>query len=398
MEQIARHLNLFLKTTYIVKEESVVLFSTVHSANDHRIYYKEARSLAKRYPVIILAPMYHAGAVIDVRHVQIPFIGNRLIRFIVNFRHLNAIRRLKPAVLHIHDPELLPLGLICRYFFKAKLVYDVHENQHLDILQKAWLPLALRKTILWVYQKIETFVLKRSAGIVLAEDSYSDVYASYANVETVRNYPILESNSFAERMREALPDLVHLGYVGSVQRIRGILEMLKVVAVIKHTFKKNVILDIVGSFENEPLERDAHQLSRELGIVNEVRFHGGVSHEKALELLRDMDIGLLIYHPLPTHERILPVKLYEYMITGKPIVASDIDLWRTVIGKHHCGIFVDPFDENSAAHAIVSLYEMPDYIRQMGENGYNAIVNEYNWSTQEKNLFSLYRRVLGGEV
>jgi glycosyltransferase involved in cell wall biosynthesis len=378
-----------------VKEKPVVLFSTVHSANDHRIYYKEARSLAKRYSVIILAPLYHEGAVTDVRHVRIPFIKNRFIRFIVNFRHLNAIRKLKPAVLHIHDPELLPLGLICRYFFKAKLVYDVHENQHLDILQKEWLPSALRKTILWFYQKIEAFVLKRSAGIVLAEDSYNDIYASYANIEIVRNYPNLEADRSATEMKAVLPERIHMGYVGSVQRIRGILEMLKVVAVIKHTFKKNVILDIVGAFETEQLELDAHQLSRELGIVNDVHFQGGVSHTKALELLRDIDIGLVLYHPLPTHERILPVKLYEYMIKGKPIVASNIDLWRTVIGKHNCGIFIDPFDEDSTARAIISLYEKPDNIRKMGENGYDAIVNEYNWNSQEVNLFTLYSRVLG---
>jgi glycosyltransferase involved in cell wall biosynthesis len=372
----------------------IILLSSVHSTNDHRIYYKEARSLIKKYPVLIVAPLKNNGVLTNIEYKRIAYISNRLFRIVYNIILIKTISALKPYVIHLHDPELLPLGLVCKYIFKTKIIYDVHENQHLDILQKEWLPLSLRKIILWIYKKIEGFVLNRADGIVLAEDSYREIYKKYKNVEIVRNYPTLERERYEPPVKAVSQDQIHLGYVGSVQRIRGILEMLKVVASIKHTFKKNVILDIVGPFETEQLLREARTHARDLHIADAVNFHGGMTHGKALERLQDLDLGLILYHPLPTHERILPVKLYEYMMMKKPVIATDIALWHTVIQKHNCGIFVDPFDEYAAAKAIVTLCENPETIKQMGENGFNAIVQEYNWETQERNLFALYEKVL----
>lgn len=375
-------------------QKPIVMFTTMHTANDHRIYYKEACSLNKKYPVIVVAPLRNNGRVTDMPHKRISYIPNRLLRFVTNIRHIPAVWKMKPRVVHIHDPELLPVALLIKLLTRAKIIYDAHENQHLDLLQKNWLPYCLRGIALNIFKRIESIVLRKADGIILAEDSYWDNYKEYDSVVLVRNYPKIECQKENFRVKSITGDPIHIGYVGSVQRIRGILEMLEITAKIKHTFGRNIIFDIVGAFENARLELESKNLAQKLNIIDDVNIYGMLSHDKALELLQRIDIGLLLYHPLPTHERILPVKLYEYMLMKKPVIATDIELWHSVLTKHKCGVFVNPFDVEHTAHCIVSLYDDPKTLEEMGDNGYNAVVNEYNWSTQENNLFRLYQKIV----
>lgn len=375
-------------------QKPIVMFTTMHTANDHRIYYKEARSLNKKYPVVVVAPLRNNGRVTDMPHKRISYIPNRLLRFITNIRHIPTLWKIKPRVVHIHDPELLPIALLIKLITRAKIIYDAHENQHLDILQKDWLAAPLRKVILSLYRALEYIVLKNSDGIILAEDSFIHTYKNYKNVEIIRNYPIVDVPYKPDEAVPVSPDIIRLGYIGSVQRIRGALEMLHAVASIKNTFGRKTHLDIIGAFENDDLRREAEQLITSLDIEDCVQLHGILPHESAMKLLKKVHIGFALFHPLPTLERILPVKLYEYMIMSKPIVASDIHLWHSVIGESNCGIFVDPFDAKQIAQAIVSLYENPSQIEKMGRNGFTAVMETFNWESQERLLFDFYERII----
>lgn len=376
-------------------QKPVVIFTTMHNANDHRIYYKEARSLSKKYPVIIVAPLRGNGRITEVHHKRISFISNRLFRFVTNIRHIPTVWRLNPRVVHIHDPELLTIALILKLFTRAKIIYDAHENQHIDILQKEWLPVMLRKLILFIYKSVEYIVLKNADGLILAEDSYLETYNKFKNTEIIRNYPVTEMHATPKAVDRKTFDVIRLGYIGSVQRIRGTLEMLHLVSCIKHIHRRDVRLDVIGAFENEKLEREALPLVESLNIEACVRFTGFLPHESAVKLLAEVHIGLALFHPLPTHQRILPVKLYEYMLMHKPVIATDIALWHSVLARHKCGIFVDPFDAENTAKTVLSLYEDPNTIEEMGKNGYSAVVQEYNWATQEKLLYRFYEQVIG---
>ncbi len=387
-----RHIKYFMYTD----QRPVVMFTTIHSANDHRIYYKEARSLAKKYSIIIVAPIRNKVSIADIPHKKISFIRYRLIRFIGNFRLIPVIYKLNPKILHIHDPELLPVALLAKMVTRSKTIYDVHENQHLDILQKEWLPIPVRKSILYLFKLLENIVLKRTNGLILAEDSYVEVYNNHMNMEIIRNYPLIKNVRVTETRKRINRDVVRLSYVGSVQRIRGIIEMLRVVSCLKHDYGKNVHLDVVGAFESSSLKAEAIQLINQLDIVDSVILHGILPHETAVTLLNETHIGFALYHPLPTHQKILPVKFYEYLLMKNPIVATDIDVWRDFIYKHKCGIVTNPFHADNTAKQIVDMYKKTDIIETMGENGFIAVTNEYNWNSQEKKLFSLYEKILRG--
>jgi glycosyltransferase involved in cell wall biosynthesis len=100
--------------------------------------------------------------------------------------------------------------------------------------------------------------------------------------------------------------------------------------------------------------------------------------------------GLVTLHPIINYRDALPVKMFEYMAAGIPVIASDIPLWRSIIESADCGICVDPFDPGAIAGAIDSLFENPERAWRMGENGRKAVVSKYNWSIEEKKLYRFY--------
>ena len=87
-------------------------------------------------------------------------------------------------------------------------------------------------------------------------------------------------------------------------------------------------------------------------------------------------------------------KFFEYMMAGIPIICSASEVWTEIIEKYNCGILVDPDNCDSISNAILYLINNPDTAKKMGDNGHKAAQEFFNWSTQERILFDMYRLVL----
>jgi glycosyltransferase involved in cell wall biosynthesis len=104
--------------------------------------------------------------------------------------------------------------------------------------------------------------------------------------------------------------------------------------------------------------------------------------------------GLLLLHPLPSYVDSLPIKLFEYMAAGIPVICSDFPLWREIVETSHCGVCVNPSDTDAAADAIRKLVNNPAYAAEMGANGRKAAVARYSWDSQADLLKRFYQSLL----
>ena len=104
--------------------------------------------------------------------------------------------------------------------------------------------------------------------------------------------------------------------------------------------------------------------------------------------------GLVTFHPLPNHIDAQPNKMFEYMSSGIPVIASNFPLWREIVEGNDCGLCVDPLDPKAIAAAIDFMINNPERAREMGENGKRAVLEKYNWGVEEAKLLAFYQTIL----
>jgi hypothetical protein len=127
-----------------------------------------------------------------------------------------------------------------------------------------------------------------------------------------------------------------------------------------------------------------------------VQWRGKLDRNGVASLLNRVQVGLVVLHPEQNFVVSHPIKLFEYMAAGIPVIASDFPLWRSIIQEAGCGLLVDPFDTRALATAIEHLMTNRDEAEAMGWRGRKAVEERLNWANEERNLLSFYSSLLVG--
>jgi glycosyltransferase involved in cell wall biosynthesis len=149
---------------------------------------------------------------------------------------------------------------------------------------------------------------------------------------------------------------------------------------------KDARLTLAGKFDDVSLEQRA-QVDPAWSRVD----YAGWTDEAALwRLMADAKVGVVTLHPTPAFIESMPMKLFEYMALGLPVVASDFPGWRAIVESSRCGLLVDPLDADAIAEAICYLLRHPDMAETMGRNGRQAVRSRFAWESEAGRLLALY--------
>jgi len=365
--------------------------TTVHPPFDDRIFHKECRTLAKEgYKVYLIAKHDKEETVEGVNIIPIPEAKNRMQRIILlSIKALSNALNLKADVYHFHDPELLPVGVLLKLLTGKKIIYDVHEDYSKQILSKYYISRIMRKSISYLIKMLEHISSLFFDGIVTATDDILRNFSYHKRAISVRNFPIIENFPDVKKINSDKKDVFNLIYIGGLTEERGIIQMVQSLEFAKSN--KQLKLILCGEFDPPDLEVKV----RSLKGFEKVEYLGWVDHKKISELLTKTDAGIVCLHPIPNYLTSLPVKLFEYMLAGLPVIASNFPLWKEIVEGNNCGICVNPLDPKDIAEAIKYLIEHPDEERKMGENGRKAVLEKYNWQKEGEKLIELYEKLLG---
>jgi glycosyltransferase involved in cell wall biosynthesis len=133
---------------------------------------------------------------------------------------------------------------------------------------------------------------------------------------------------------------------------------------------------------------------RKLKGWEKVDFRGYIDREEIMQILSTSEVGLVTLHPTRSYLEALPIKMFEYMSAGTPVLASDFPLWRGIIEEAKCGVCVDPMDPSAIAKGIKFLLSDKARSSEMGENGKIAFREKYNWLIEEEKLLGYYTKIL----
>jgi glycosyltransferase involved in cell wall biosynthesis len=370
----------------------VCVLTSVHIPFDGRIFHRACKSLARAgYEVALIARHDKEEIVDGVRVLPLPQPRNRLQRATkVLWRLYRLAVREDADVYHFHDPELILVGLLLKLRGK-KVIWDAHEHYPNSILDKYYIWKPVRGLIAKSFDLFERAVVRCFDYVIYTTPS---VGARYATMKVrsgrVENYPILK---LSEAVRRQPQDKII--YLGGMSRIRGLAEVVEAFALAVRKYP-HWQLCLVGLYHPASFEGELRGLARKLGVEASVQFIPWVPYEEKERLSSQASMGVITYLPHPNNTSCLPNKLFDYMLVGLPVIASNFPLYREVVETSRCGLLVDPAKPPEIAAAMEYLIEHPDEARQMGENGRRAVLEKYNWEKESERLLKIYDTVLNG--
>lgn len=167
--------------------------------------------------------------------------------------------------------------------------------------------------------------------------------------------------------REDVP--LHLLYVGSVGKSRGRDVMLEAIAGANRN-GKIAELTLVGASPEE--QRYCNEYALRLGISDAVTTHGRVPGSRIPEFMSTADAGLCLWEDQPWWRFNPPTKLFEYLVAGLPVMASNIRTHTEYIKDGHNGLIFE-YDSRSLADAITRLWanrvDIPSMKLRAAESG-----------------------------
>jgi glycosyltransferase involved in cell wall biosynthesis len=357
----------------------VMLANAGHKPQDTRIFHKEARSLSQAgYEVSLIIPHTEdfSSEGIQVIAVPLPKKGwEQLVKCPWKI-FLRARRQPKHSVFHLHDSELLLVGLALRLLGR-KVIYDAHEDTPLQISYQHWIPLMIKIPYAWFYRFLEWLAGHAFTRIIVAEPVIAKYFPA-GKVTLIRNFPIASSFDRSISYRERTNSLV---YVGLLSKARGVDEMFEGHRLASQRVQVEFVVG--GKFAPASLEK-------ELLSKYHIAYRSWLPYNEMIDTLYRSKIGIIVPHPIERYKTNYPVKLFEYMAAGMPVIASREGESAEFVKEADAGILVDPLNVDAIADAIVTLLNDPAGASAMGERGKQLIQEKYSWERESAKLLNLY--------
>lgn len=368
----------------------VVHITTGHRAFDTRIFHKECKSLSEAgYEVVLVVP-HHRDQFAEGVHVKAaPRPRSRLERFTTATFHIyrEALRQ-NGNVYHFHDPELVPAALLL-HLRKKCVIYDVHDDIPATFADKDYIPRMLREPLARLSRFLENFAAHRFSAIVTATPAIAERFAPLNdNTVVIENFAILDDIPPNDNMPWAERSAT-VAFLGGLSRERGMREMIRAMSLLPRSLPARLRFAgwfLPASLREEAVLSPGWERVDELGLLDQCQVASMLGRVRA---------GVLTFHPGGNHDRSMPTKLFEYMLAGIPVIASDFPLWRRLVESAGCGLLVNPLDPKEIASAIEYLITHAREAEEMGQRGRAAVEALYNWQLQKTKLLDLYASLVG---
>lgn len=278
-------------------------------------------------------------------------------------RYWRLLRRIRPDLVVVHAPELLPITLLWQWLGRGrKFIYDIRENYALNVSTQRVYGGLVRRTLAACLRWVEGWAARRACGLTLAEESYAAELPFLSALPPAQ--VVLLENKYQPAPDELLPtapismpspeEPLRLLYSGTISELNGVWDAIALTQELNAQRLGRAQLTIVG-FCQQPalltrLQTAAAEHREWLTLI------GGaapVPHAQVVAEISRHHFGLLPYRPHPSTERCRPTKLFEYLAHGLPVLVPANPLWEALVRQHGAGLVVDFQQPTAAAKSLL---------------------------------------------
>jgi glycosyltransferase involved in cell wall biosynthesis len=315
-----------------------------------------------------------------------------------------VVGAVRPAILHAHsgyrggDQALVALAL--RERFGIPVVYEVR-----GLFEGVWAedPVMAERSELYARR------LAQETRIMLAADGVVAISAVLADELVSRGIPRqkitivpngIDTDALGTPGRDpalraslGFGDRFVVGYLGNLDHWReGIGVLIDAVAELRERGRDDIAILVVGDGQRRA-EYEAH--AGRLGLADRTRFTGRVPYETVGEYYAQMDLFVNPRLDERASRYITPLKPYEAMAIGLPVLVSDLPALREIVDAPRRGLVAAPGDASDLASAIARLADDPELRRRLGDAGQAWVRSERTWASNGPRYLAAYEALIG---
>lgn len=292
------------------------------------------------------------------------------------YRLVSAYMKEPLQVIHCHDLEPLPIAVKLKKLTGAKLIYDAHE---LETERNGGQGIRKRLSQ-WQENRLMPFVDHLITVSPSIRDWYAQRYPSIP-ISLVRNIPQhIEANTTVKPLRATLgvPDdallFLYLGGIGKGRGVEAILEGFASQGVKHHVL-------FMGS---GPLLQQVKNYAKECPRIH---FQPPVPPDEVIAYACGADVGLsLIEDTCLSYRFCLPNKLFESLLSGLPVLASNLPDQAKIVTDHEAGWVTEP----NAAALVDFLQRLEASSARQLRMGLSDRAADLRWENEAKALLEAY--------
>ncbi len=278
------------------------------------------------------------------------------------------------------------IGLLSFPRRDAVICYDMDSSLSEQLTMRGRLCRALGA----FFQSLERWAVSKSTCVVTVCPSltqYARSFSSGQAVFQIEDTPVIRHEAFADEREAELREKLSLHgrkavvYIGNLAPYQGVDLLLEAFSLVVREQPKSVLI-IVGGNEAEVLAK--RRIVRALGIKREVIFVGFVPPEKAGVYLSLADI---LVSPR-TRGTNFPMKVYSYLASGKPLVATDLAVHNQTLSGE-TALLAKPTPED-LARGILKVLLDPELGKSLAEAGKRLVEREFSEEAYRKKVAELY--------
>lgn len=354
-------------------------FSSKHSLDDVRVFWKECRSLAAHGYDVTYVGIGQSDERDGVCRKGIEAPASRAERLLsVRQAAFRMACEVDADIYHFHDPDLLPYGRKLKRMGK-KVIFDSHELFVSQFQVRDYIPTWARNTLAALYRRYESGVCSKVDAVIFPTtvDGLHPFAHCAQRAITVDNLSLLPEEEMASPEKRG----DRVCYIGCLTPDRGIDVLMEA------CHKAGVGLILCGKIGRAYLDSLQDRPAFEI-----VDYRGEIPFDRIGAVMEESFVGAatLLRQGQWSCVDNLPTKVYDYLLHYLPVLVNDAPKARRFVEQWECGMSVDVSSSDDVARAIEFLAEHPDTAREMGAHGHEAVMEHVNWKTEEKKLLELY--------
>lgn len=346
-----------------------------------RIYYKHALSAKLAGHEVSIIAQGEGGPHTDDNGIHLvplaPFARLSAERLSRKRQLLQMALAQQAEIYVLHSPELLSLGRKLKAKTGAKIVYDVHEDYHINLKHASYYPWGLRDLMAAYTRFAERQAVSWLDGVIYAENCYDNI------LNVPAGQKLILQNTYTPRVASEaaaleIPPEPYLLLSGTIAEERGLWESLASWEAINAV--RPIKLVIAGHCQLSDLLRRLHGYIAERQIEAQVQIIGGenyVSPANIQRLIQHCYAGMFLYRSQANLIGKYPTKLFEYLAFDQPLIYTDHPHWVAYDQKVRLGV---PWKGEN------NIKELLSELDTWQQNPPQHSPEQYQWEAREEKL------------